>query len=108
MLASDEEKKTLNQLLRIVIQQKLSVTQKLEEVEVDRERNSLSSPRTGSANKDRAVARGRPSRGGPIGFRLSNTRQPMVSPNNAPSAAVPRAPTSNSQSNQNSPKHTDH
>lgn len=42
--SSEEEKKTLNSLLRMAISQKLSVTQKLEEIEMDRERNSLSSP----------------------------------------------------------------
>ncbi|XP_063702701.1 protein bicaudal D [Culicoides brevitarsis] len=35
--AAEEEKKTLNQLLRLAVQQKLSLTQKLEEYEVDRE-----------------------------------------------------------------------
>lgn len=39
--ASEDEKKTLNSLLRIVIQQKLSLTEKLEELEVDRERQNL-------------------------------------------------------------------
>lgn len=39
--SSEDEKKTLNSLLRIAIQQKLSLTQKLEDLEVDRERNSL-------------------------------------------------------------------
>lgn len=34
--AAEEEKKTLNQLLRLAVQQKLSLTQKLEEYEVDR------------------------------------------------------------------------
>lgn len=42
--SSEEEKKTLNSLLRMAISQKLSLTQKLEDIEVDRERNSLSSP----------------------------------------------------------------
>ncbi|GMT25967.1 hypothetical protein PFISCL1PPCAC_17264 [Pristionchus fissidentatus] len=36
--ANEEEKKTLNQLLRLAIQQKLNLTQRLEEVEVDRDR----------------------------------------------------------------------
>lgn len=39
--ASEEEKKTLNSLLRIAIQQKLSLTEKLEELEMDRERVSM-------------------------------------------------------------------
>lgn len=34
--AAEEEKKTLNQLLRLAVQQKLSVTQRLEEMEMDR------------------------------------------------------------------------
>lgn len=36
--SSEDEKKTLNSLLRIAIQQKLGLTQKLEELEMDRER----------------------------------------------------------------------
>lgn len=36
--SSDEEKKTLNSLLRMAIQQKLTLTQKLEDMELDRER----------------------------------------------------------------------
>ena len=43
--ASEEEKKTLNSLLRIAIQQKLSLTQRLEDMEVDRERRSRGSTR---------------------------------------------------------------
>ena len=42
LTASEEEKKTLNSLLRIAIQQKLTLTQKLEDLEVDRERTSTS------------------------------------------------------------------
>lgn len=34
--AAEEEKKTLNQLLRLAVQQKLTLTQRLEEIEVDR------------------------------------------------------------------------
>lgn len=36
LTSAEEEKKTLNQLLRLAVQQKLSLTQKLEEYEVDR------------------------------------------------------------------------
>ncbi|UXI20396.1 UBX domain-containing protein 7 [Sarcoptes scabiei] len=39
--ASEEEKKTLNSLLRIAIQQKLSLTEKLEELEMDKERQNI-------------------------------------------------------------------
>ena len=41
MAASDEEKKTLNQLLRLAVGQKLSLTQRLEELEVDREQRTV-------------------------------------------------------------------
>uniref|UniRef100_A0A1I7WMZ4 M protein repeat protein n=1 Tax=Heterorhabditis bacteriophora TaxID=37862 RepID=A0A1I7WMZ4_HETBA len=37
----DEEKRTLNQLLRLAIQQKLALTQRLEDVEVDRDRQVM-------------------------------------------------------------------
>lgn len=36
LTSAEEEKKTLNQLLRLAVQQKLNLTQKLEELEVDR------------------------------------------------------------------------
>nr|CAD7432557.1 unnamed protein product [Timema monikensis] len=43
--AAEEEKKTLNQLLRLAVQQKLSLTQRLEEIEMDREmRNARRHP----------------------------------------------------------------
>ncbi|CAG9857533.1 unnamed protein product [Phyllotreta striolata] len=43
--AAEDEKKTLNQLLRLAVQQKLNVTQRLEELEVDREiRNAARRP----------------------------------------------------------------
>ena len=38
LAAAEEEKKTLNSLLRMAIQQKLSLTQRLEDLEMDRER----------------------------------------------------------------------
>lgn len=39
--AAEEEKKTLNSLLRMAIQQKLALTQKLEDMEFDRERRNM-------------------------------------------------------------------
>lgn len=36
LTAAEDEKKTLNQLLRLAVQQKLVLTQKLEEFEMDR------------------------------------------------------------------------
>lgn len=47
--AAEEEKKTLNSLLRMAIQQKLALTQKLEDLECDRERKNLRSQPTRSA-----------------------------------------------------------
>ena len=38
LVAAEEEKKTLNSLLRMAIQQKLALTQRLEDMECDRER----------------------------------------------------------------------
>lgn len=50
--AAEEEKKTLNQLLRLAVQQKLALTQRIEEIEVDREmrhvRRPMAPPRGGS------------------------------------------------------------
>lgn len=37
LMAAEEEKKTLNQLLRLAVQQKLGLTQRMEELEMDRE-----------------------------------------------------------------------
>lgn len=56
--AAEDEKKTLNQLLRLAVQQKLSLTQRLEELEVDREirnarrPNSRNFQRPGRSNRD--------------------------------------------------------
>lgn len=41
LMAADEEKKTLNSLLRMAIQQKLGLTQRLEDLEFDRERRNM-------------------------------------------------------------------
>ena len=61
--ASEEEKKTINQLLRIAIQQKLSLTQKLEDYEMDRERLTGSGPiAANSANKPNNSRPGGPTR----------------------------------------------
>ncbi|ELT96561.1 hypothetical protein CAPTEDRAFT_227198 [Capitella teleta] len=42
--AAEEEKKTLNSLLRMAIQQKLALTQRLEDLEFDRERRNMRRP----------------------------------------------------------------
>ncbi|XP_003740410.1 protein bicaudal D [Galendromus occidentalis] len=77
--AAEEEKKTLNSLLRLAIQQKLALTQKLEEAEMDRERNHLR--RSGSTTASPRVARSTP-RGSPHHSSLpffNNQRQPRPS-----------------------------
>ncbi|XP_060805483.1 protein bicaudal D isoform X2 [Amyelois transitella] len=55
LAGAEEEKKTLNQLLRLAVQQKLALTQRLEELEVDREMRTRRVPKPGGA----ARARGR-------------------------------------------------
>ncbi|XP_013411673.1 protein bicaudal D isoform X2 [Lingula anatina] len=45
--AAEEEKKTLNSLLRMAIQQKLALTQRLEDLEFDRERRNVRSRQGG-------------------------------------------------------------
>ena len=42
--AAEQEKKTLNSLLRMAIQQKLALTQRLEDLEFDRERRNMRGP----------------------------------------------------------------
>ncbi|KAK3103668.1 hypothetical protein FSP39_020898 [Pinctada imbricata] len=41
LISAEEEKKTLNSLLRMAIQQKLTLTQRLEDLEFDRERRNM-------------------------------------------------------------------
>ncbi|KAF7265372.1 microtubule-associated protein Bicaudal D [Rhynchophorus ferrugineus] len=58
LTAAEDEKKTLNQLLRLAVQQKLSLTQRLEELEVDREMRNARRPnnrnfqRQGRSNRE--------------------------------------------------------
>lgn len=49
--AADDEKKTLNQLLRLAVQQKLCLTQRLEELDVDREMRNVRRPTTNNSNR---------------------------------------------------------
>ncbi|XP_041984519.1 protein bicaudal D isoform X2 [Aricia agestis] len=51
--SAEEEKKTLNQLLRLAVQQKLSLTQRLEELEVDREMRTRRVPKPGGGTRSR-------------------------------------------------------
>ncbi|ERL92622.1 protein bicaudal D [Dendroctonus ponderosae] len=58
LTAAEDEKKTLNQLLRLAVQQKLSLTQRLEDLEVAREmsnarrQNNRNFQRAGRSNRD--------------------------------------------------------
>ncbi|XP_022657679.1 protein bicaudal D-like [Varroa jacobsoni] len=78
--AAEEEKKTLNSLLRMAIQQKLALTQRLEDLEMDRERSHLR--RSGSATASPRVARSTP-RGSPhhssLPFFNNQRQQPRQS-----------------------------
>lgn len=59
LTAAEEEKRTLNSLLRMAIQQKLSLTERLEDLEMDRER-SLNQVRPGRAGQGQQAAGTRP------------------------------------------------
>lgn len=48
--AAEEEKRTLNSLLRMAIQQKLALTERLEDLEMDRERSALRRPPAGGSS----------------------------------------------------------
>ncbi|XP_064632976.1 protein bicaudal D-like isoform X2 [Lineus longissimus] len=50
--AAEEEKKTLNSLLRMAIQQKLALTQRLEDMEFDRERRTMRRDRPSGGNRN--------------------------------------------------------
>ena len=51
LLAAEEEKKTLNSLLRLAIQQKLKLTQRLEDLEMDYERGGRSGANSNSNSR---------------------------------------------------------
>ena len=64
LCAAEEEKKTLNSLLRMAIQQKLALTQRLEDLEFDRERRTMRRSDNGASNRGQGQA---PRYGGRIG-----------------------------------------
>ncbi|RWS29026.1 Protein bicaudal D-like protein [Leptotrombidium deliense] len=104
--ACEEEKKTLNSLLRIAIQQKLSLTQRLEDIEMDRERVSLSSSSSmlkGKDNKPGSGARGASRiRGGGFVKTLGSRMNPSANQSNhssAPRSPLCQSPTVSSNSN---------
>ncbi|CAK1584314.1 unnamed protein product [Parnassius mnemosyne] len=53
LAGAEDEKKTLNQLLRLAVQQKLTLTQRLEELEVDREMRTRRVPKAAGAGRAR-------------------------------------------------------
>ncbi|CDW55286.1 protein bicaudal D [Trichuris trichiura] len=57
LAAAEEEKKTVNSLLRMAIQQKLALTQRLEDLEMDRERSNMRR-QTGAKTQARSVNSG--------------------------------------------------
>lgn len=72
--AAEEEKKTLNQLLRLAVQQKLGLTQKLEELEMDREMRVRRPAMPARGGGKSAFSRGVPAR--------SSNQNPNNSSNN--------------------------
>ena len=71
-LAAEDEKKTLNLLLRMGIKQKLALTQRLEDLEFDHEQTR----RGGAAS--RAKGRGRAAAAAAAALGLHNGRQLVV------------------------------
>ncbi|XP_077369519.1 protein bicaudal D homolog 2 [Festucalex cinctus] len=79
LAAAEDEKKTLNSLLRMAIQQKLALTQRLEDLEAPLSPHSLNSSPRRSRAKELAAKSGRAS------------RSPRNSPARAPVRSSPRA-----------------
>ncbi|XP_037628821.1 protein bicaudal D homolog 2 isoform X1 [Sebastes umbrosus] len=79
LAAAEDEKKTLNSLLRMAIQQKLALTQRLEDLEVPLSPHSLNSSPRRSRAKELAVKSGRA------------PRSPRSSPARPPLRSSPRA-----------------
>lgn len=57
LIAAEDEKKTLNSLLRLAIQQKLALTQRLEDLEFDHEQARRNSA-TAAGGKSKAKGKG--------------------------------------------------
>ncbi|KAK6480763.1 protein bicaudal D-like protein 2-like isoform X1 [Huso huso] len=77
LAAAEDEKKTLNSLLRMAIQQKLALTQRLEDLEFDHEQTrrggrSKTSSRSKTASANPHVSHGRSCAGQPEGSLLTN------------------------------------
>ncbi|CAL8319337.1 unnamed protein product [Merluccius merluccius] len=79
LAAAEDEKKTLNTLLRMAIQQKLALTQRLEDLEAPRSPSSVTSSPRRSRAKELAAKSGR------------GSRSPRNSPGRPPARNSPRA-----------------
>ncbi|CAL1606661.1 unnamed protein product [Knipowitschia caucasica] len=79
LAAAEDEKKTLNSLLRMAIQQKLALTQRLEDLEAPMSPHSLNSSPRRSRTKELATKSGRA------------PRSPRGSPGRPPARSSPRA-----------------
>ena len=85
LTAAEDEKRTLNSLLRMAIQQKLSLTERLEDLEMDRERSNMRRqsqssrpPPPNSGQRSSQAGQGAGSRYGPArlpAFRDSNSNR---------------------------------
>jgi len=83
LTAAEEEKRTLNSLLRMAIQQKLSLTERLEDMEMDRERTNLRRQPQGTRSSVSATSNSTRSSSGSAnrtpnrfpGFRDSNSNR---------------------------------
>lgn len=64
LMAAEEEKKTLNQLLRIAVQQKIALTQRIEELDVDKEMRNQRRPFPAQSGKGTKTRFSQPSRSG--------------------------------------------
>lgn len=67
LTAAEEEKRTLNSLLRMAIQQKLSLTERLEDLEMDRERSNLRRSQPQTTRSTAPASSARPSQGQGVG-----------------------------------------
>lgn len=101
--ACEEEKKTLNQLLKVAIQQKLALTQVLEEYEVDKERllNSTSNNPIGNQGQKpnqsrnpniRRLNNNNPMNNGFIGRNLGRTSTPTTNNHSTPKNLAGQSP----------------
>lgn len=84
--AAEEEKKTLNSLLRMAIEQKLALTQKLEDLEMDNERahTTVTVPKRSSQLSNHPTSHMSTSATAPLGLLTTASANPNINnPNSA-------------------------